>query len=62
MGEFYGISRDNDPRQALMVIINHNIDIGDYVEWSGRDDVYALVPTNEAYKFAINYVMYGLTH
>jgi hypothetical protein len=62
MGEFYGIHQDNDPRRPLMVVINYNIDIGDYVEWSGRENVYALVPTNEAYKFAINYVMYGLTH
>jgi hypothetical protein len=62
MGEFYGIHEDNDPGKPLMVVINYNIDIGDYVEWSGREDVYALVPTNEAYKFAINYVMYALTH
>ena len=62
MGEFYGIHEDNDPSKPLLVIINYNIDIGDYVEWSGREDVYALVPTNEAYKFAINYVMYALTH
>jgi hypothetical protein len=62
MGEFYGIHEDNDPAKPLMVVINYNIDIGDYVEWSGREDVYALVPTNEAYKFAINYVMYALTH
>jgi Domain of unknown function (DUF4159) len=62
MGEFSGIYRDNDPRRDLMVVINYNIDLGDYVEWSGREDVYALVPTNEAYKFLINYVVYGLTH
>jgi hypothetical protein len=61
MGEFYGIYEDNDPRKRLTVVINYNIDIGDYVEWSA-DDVYAVVPTNEAYKFAINYVIYGLTH
>ena len=62
MGEFYGIHRDNDPTSPLTVIINYNIDIGDYVEWSGEQNVYALVPTNEAYKFAINWIMYGLTH
>ena len=44
-----------------MVVINYNIDLGDYVEWSDRD-VYSLLPTNEAYKFAINYIIYGLTH
>ena len=62
MGEFYGIHRDNDPNRDLIVVINYNIDLGDYVEWSAEDNVYALVPTNEAYKFVVNYVMYGLTH
>jgi len=61
-GEFYGMYRDNDPTRELQVVINYNIDLGDYVEWSGEENVYALVPTNEAYKFLINYVMYGLTH
>jgi hypothetical protein len=61
MGEFYGIHEDNDPTKRLMAIINYNIDIGDYVEWSDRD-VYSQLPTNEAYKFAINYIIYGLTH
>jgi len=61
MGEFYGIHEDNDPSKRLMAVINYNIDIGDYVEWSDRD-VYSQLPTNEAYKFAINYIIYGLTH
>jgi hypothetical protein len=62
MGEFYGIHRDNDPNGPLTVIVNYNIDLGDYVEWSADQNVYELVPTNEAYKFVINYVVYGLTH
>ena len=45
----------------MMVVINYNIDLGDYVEWSDRD-IYSQLPTNEAYKFMINYVVYGLTH
>jgi hypothetical protein len=61
MGEFYGIHEDNDSRRRLMVVINYNIDIGDYVEWSGQN-LYNPLSTNEAYKFAINYVIYGLTH
>jgi hypothetical protein len=61
MGEFSGIYEDNDPAKRLMVVINYNIDLGDYVEWSDRD-IYSLLPTNEAYKFMINYVVYGLTH
>ena len=61
MGEFSGIYEDNDPAKRLMVVINYNIDLGDYVEWSDRD-IYSQLPTNEAYKFMINYVVYGLTH
>ena len=61
MGEFYGIHEDNDPRKRLMVVINYNMDIGDYMEHSSRG-LYAVSPTNEAYKFGINYLIYGLTH
>jgi hypothetical protein len=61
MGEFYGIHEDNDPQRPLQVIINYNIDLGDYVEWSA-EDLYSPQSTNEAYKFMINYIIYGLTH
>jgi hypothetical protein len=60
MGEFYGIHKDNNPAQPLQVIINYNIDLGDYVEWSG-ENLYNKNSTNEAYKFVINYVMYGMS-
>jgi hypothetical protein len=36
------------------------MDIGDYMEWSATG-VYAIAPTNEAYKFGVNYIIYGLT-
>jgi len=61
MGEFYGIYENNDPTRRLSVVINYNMDIGDYMEWSATD-AYNPLPTNEAYKFGINYVIYGLTH
>jgi hypothetical protein len=61
MGEFYGIHEDNDPDNRLMVVINYNMDIGDYMEWSATN-AYNPLPTNEAYKFGINYIIYGLTH
>ena len=48
-------------RRRLMVSINYNIDIGDYVEWSG-ENLYNPLATNEAYKFMINYIVYGMTH
>jgi hypothetical protein len=61
MGEFLGIHEANDPSRRLQVIINYNIDLGDYVEWSA-ENLYNPGATNEAYKFMINYIMYGLTH
>jgi len=60
IGEFYGIHEDNDPGKRLAVVINYNMDIGDYMEWSATGR-YVVSPTNEAYKFALNYIVYGLT-
>ena len=51
----------DDPARRLMVVINYNMDIGDYMEHS-PSGMYAVAPTNEAYKFGINYLIYGLTH
>jgi hypothetical protein len=61
MGEFCGIHEANDAKRPLMVMINYNIDLGDYVEWSA-DNLYNPMSTNEAYKFMINYIVYGFTH
>jgi hypothetical protein len=61
MGEFYGIHQDNDSSRRLTVVINYNMDIGDYMEHSARG-FYAVDPTNEAFKFGVNYIIYGLTH
>jgi hypothetical protein len=61
VGEFYGIHEENDPTSRLMVVINYNMDIGDYMEHSGRG-LYLVDPTNEAFKFGVNYFLYGLTH
>jgi hypothetical protein len=57
---YRGIYEDNDPRKRLMVIINYNNDIGDFMEWSG-EGWYPINFTNDAYKLATNYVVYGLT-
>ena len=59
--EFLGIHEDNDPRKRLMVVINYNNDIGDYMEHSGQG-WWPVNTSNDAYKMAINYIMYGLTH
>jgi hypothetical protein len=58
--EFYAVYKDNDPNKAMMAIISYNSDLGDYMEWSGtgRNPINL---ANEAYKFAVNFVIYGLT-
>jgi len=58
---YLGIHEDNDPAKRLQVVINFNNDIGDYMEWSG-EGWYPVNLSNDAYKFATNYVVYGLTH
>lgn len=59
--EYLGIYEDNDPKRRLLVIINYNNDIGDYMEWSGQG-WYAVNLSNDAYKLATNYIVYGLSH
>jgi hypothetical protein len=58
--EFYGIYEDNDPKKRLMVVINYNTDLGDYMEWSDAA-VWPVNLSNDAYKFMMNYIVYGLT-
>ena len=61
MGEFFGIHDSDSPVRRLKVVINYNMDIGDYMEHS-PNGIYAVAPTNEAFKFMINYLIYGFTH
>jgi hypothetical protein len=58
--EYWGIFQDNDPKKRLMAIINLNGDIGEYWQWSDRG--FSPVPSNEAYKLGVNYLIYALTH
>jgi hypothetical protein len=58
--EFLGIHEDDDPAGRLMVVINYNNDIGDYMEWSG-EGWWPVDLTNDAYKLAVNYLVYGMT-
>lgn len=57
---FYGVYEDNDPTKRLVAIVNHNSDIAEYWEWSGRG-YFPVDTTNDAYKLGINYMIYGLT-
>ena len=58
---FFGIFEENDPRARLMVIANYNNDIGDYWEHSASSFL-PIDRSNDAYKFGVNYLIYGLTH
>ena len=59
--EFWGAYEDNDPTKRLLMIANYNNDIGDYMEYSDEGFL-PIALTNEAYKLAVNYVMYAMTH
>lgn len=59
-GEYYAIFRDNDPRKRIMAVINFDADIGEYWQWSDRG--FNVVPSSEAYKLGVNYLVYALTH
>lgn len=61
MSSYWGIFEDNDPTGRLMLIVNRDNDIGDYMEWSDRGFV-PIALSNEAYKLAVNYVVYAFTH
>ncbi|HUP89569.1 MAG TPA: DUF4159 domain-containing protein [Longimicrobiales bacterium] len=58
---FFGLFEDNDTTKRMYAIANYNNDIGENWEWSET----GLVPIdaeNEAYKFGVDYIIYGLTH
>jgi hypothetical protein len=52
--------QDNDPAKRILMIVNLNLDIGEYWQWSDRG--FSPVPSNEAYKLGVNYLIYALTH
>jgi hypothetical protein len=58
---FYGVFENNDPAGRLQVIANYNNDLGEYWEFSDTGWV-PIDLTNEAYKFGVNYIVYGMTH
>lgn len=58
---FFGAFEDNDPSKRLVMIANYNNDIGDYMEFSDEGFL-PISLTNEAYKLAVNYVVYAMTH
>jgi len=58
---YFGIFEDNNPSKRLIVIANVDGDVSEYWEWSGTG--FAPVSLdNEAYKYGINYFIYGILH
>ncbi len=57
---YWGMFEDNDPTKRLIVIANRDNDLGEYWEYSdtGYDPIDF---SNEAYKYGVNYFIYGLT-
>jgi hypothetical protein len=57
---YWAIFEDNDPGKRIIAIANRDNDLGEYWEYSdtGTDPVDF---SNEAYKFGVNYFIYGLT-
>jgi hypothetical protein len=52
---YYAIFDDNG---RLLILINHNNDIGDGWEWPEMDEAFS----TEAFKLGINYLIYSMTH
>jgi len=61
VASYWGVFEDDDPDGRLMIIVNHDNDIGDYMEWSDQGFI-PIALSNEAYKLGVNYVLYALTH
>jgi len=57
---YIALFQDNDPNKRILAIVNYNQDIGEYCQWSDRG--FSPVPSNEAYKLGVNYLIYALTH
>lgn len=56
---FYGVFEDNDPSKRLLLVANHNHDLGEL--WEFSDTGFLPVDlSNDAYKYGVNYVMFSL--
>jgi Domain of unknown function (DUF4159) len=58
---FFGLFENNDRNGRLMAIANVNNDIGEYWEFSDTG-FFPVDLSNDAYKFGVNYIVYGMTH
>ena len=58
--QLYAFYEDNDPKKRILAVVNNYQDLGEFMEWS--DQGFQVTPSNEAYKLAVNYFVYALTH
>ena len=58
---YWGYFEDNDPGKRQLAILDADNDIGEFIEYN--ETGFSVVDmTNEAYKLAVNYIVYALTH
>jgi hypothetical protein len=50
-----------DDNRRIMVMINHNVDMGDAWEWADLPQ-YPARYTTQAYRLGVNYIVYALSH
>jgi hypothetical protein len=50
-----------DDKGRLLMIINHDNDLGDFWEWIDQP-MYPLAPSTEALRLGVNYFIYSMTH
>jgi hypothetical protein len=58
---YFGVFENNDPSKRMMAMVNFNNDLAEYWEWSDTG-MFPVDITNEAYKLAVNYIVYSMTH
>lgn len=58
---FVGYFEDNDPSKRMLAIANYMNDLGENWEFAARG-FEVVDATNQAFKFGVNYILYGMTH
>ena len=59
--QFRALFANNDPSKRIMVLVNFNTDVSNYLGVLGTG--FQIVDgSNEAYKLGVNYLIYALTH
>lgn len=56
----YGVYEDNDPNRRLLMVANHNQDVGESWEFSDSGWI-PIELSNNSFKLGVNYVIYSMT-